>query len=470
MSNKKHPMEAHAMNSITQNHQDEELLSKKMQVFFRRYQVSRILCAANAYKLRGVPVLSIFLLVFRMVFQQRSVYTQMHLQSAAMPFGKDTFYRFMNSCRIHWRRFTTELAAAIIHATLAPLTQADRINVLILDDSIYHRARSKKVELLARLYDHAKKEFSYGFRMLTLCWSDGNTLLPVSHTLLSTENTKNRLREASRKVDARSNGGKQRKLAQQKATEVMLQLLQEAKAADIPARHVLFDTWFCSPASLLKIHGLGYDVVAMAKKTEKIHYLHQGCLQDVKAIYKQHRKRRGRSKYLLSVEAAVVKGEESLPVRLVFVRNRNHRKDWLVLVTTDMSLTAEEVIRIYGKRWGIEVFFKVCKSFLRLEKDCRSLSYDAMTAHVSIVFTRYMFLAVEQRECKDARSLGELFYLSVDELPDVCFVEAMRLLLLLFVERLQEKPMLDEGEIQGQLQGFLKELPVLLSQKLRKCA
>ena len=107
-------------------------------------------------------------------------------------------------------------------------------------------------------------------------------------------------------MDTRSNGSKQRKLAQQKATEVMLQLLQEAKAAAIPARHVLFDTWFCSPASLLKIHGLGYDVVAMAKKTEKIHYLHQGCLQDVKAIYKQHRKRRGRSKYLLRVEAAVV--------------------------------------------------------------------------------------------------------------------------------------------------------------------
>ena len=460
------------MNSITQNHQDEELLSKKMQVFFRRYQVSRILRAANAYKLRGVPVLSIFLLVFRMVFQQRSVYTQMHLQRTAMPFGKDTFYRVMNSCRIHWRRFTTEFAAAIIHDTLVPLTQADRINVLILDDSIYHRARSKRVELLARLYDHAKRGFFYGFRfrMLTLCWSDGNTLLTASHTLLSTENTKNRLREASRKVDARSNGGKQRKLAQQKATEVMLQLLQEAKDAAIPARHVLFDTWFCSSASLLKIHGLGYDVVAMAKKTEKIHYLHQGCLQDVKAIYKQHRKRRGRSKYLLRVEAAVVKGEESLPVRLVFVRNRNHRKDWLVLVTTDMSLTAEEVIRLYGKRWGIEVFFKVCKSFLRLEKDCRSLSYDAMTAHVSIVFTRYMFLAVEQRERKDARSLGELFCLSVDELPDVCFVEAMRLLLMLFVERLQEKPMLDEEEIHEQLQGFLKELPVLLSQKLRKCA
>ena len=42
-----------------------------------------------------------------------------------------------------------------------------------------------------------------------------------------------------------------------------------------------------------------------------------------------------------------------------------------------------------------------------------------MTAHVSIVFTWYMFLAVEQHESKDDRSWGELFYLSVDELPDV---------------------------------------------------
>ena len=97
----------------------------------------------------------------------------------------------------------------------------------------------------------------------------------------------------------------------------------------------------------------------MAKKTEKIHYLHEGVMQDVKAIYRKYRKRRGRSKYLLSVEVAVRKGEKSLPVRLIFVRNRNNRKDWLVLVTTDMRLTEEEVIRIYGKRWGIEMFLTV---------------------------------------------------------------------------------------------------------------
>ena len=41
------------MNSITQNHQDEELLSKKMQVFFRRYQVSRMSLHEEIVQLRA---------------------------------------------------------------------------------------------------------------------------------------------------------------------------------------------------------------------------------------------------------------------------------------------------------------------------------------------------------------------------------------------------------------------------------
>lgn len=45
-----------------------------------------------------------------------------------------------------------------------------------------------------------------------------------------------------RHMDARSNGGKGRKLAQKKAAEVMLCLLQEAKEAAILVCHVLFDT------------------------------------------------------------------------------------------------------------------------------------------------------------------------------------------------------------------------------------
>ena len=50
-----------------------------------------------------------------------------------------------------------------------------------------------------------------------------------------------------------------------------------------------------------------------------------------------------------------------------------------------LLLSEEESIRIYGKRWQIEVFFKNCKSMLNLIGECPSLSYDALTAHVAIV-------------------------------------------------------------------------------------
>ena len=60
-------------------------------------------------------------------------------------------------------------------------------NVLIIDDSMFERNRSKKVELLAKVYDHAKHKYRFGFRMLTLGWPDGSTFLPVNSILLSTE-------------------------------------------------------------------------------------------------------------------------------------------------------------------------------------------------------------------------------------------------------------------------------------------
>jgi IS4 transposase len=79
----------------------------------------------------------------------------------------------------------------------------------------------------------------------------------------------------------------------------------------------------------------------------------------------------------------------------VYVRKRGKKKEYLVLLSTDMSLSEEEVIRIYGKRWQIEVFFKVCKSHLRLTKECHSISYDATVAWNAIVMSRYMMLALD---------------------------------------------------------------------------
>lgn len=414
--------------------------------------------------------MAIFLVAFETVFQCRSFYQRKKDTPKSIPFKRDTFYRFLNSCAIHWCKFTLLLSTAIIQKAIAPLTSAERRNVLIIDDSLFSRSRSKKVELLARVYDHASGTCVKGFRMLTLDWSDGNTFLPLSHCLLSSASKQQQLDGASEDVDPRSNGGKQRKLAQSKAPEVVLTLLQEAREAGVPTQYVLFDSWFCSPASLHQIHELGYDVSARVKKSEKMHFRFQGRMQDVKTIYRGQRKRRWRSAYLLSVEAEAVKNGNRLPVRLVYVRNKNKRSDCPVLVSTDLTLSEEEIIQTYGKRWNIEVFFKMCKSYLKLGKETRSISYDALTAHTSIVFAHYMMLALEQWRNTDERNLGELFYLTIDELEDLRYLDALATLLSLLMDCAKEAEILDDEQINQLLDLFVAKLPDLWGKCLKQCA
>ena len=404
-----------------------------------------------------------------MIFTNRSMYMNMLMGTNQAGFKKDTVYRFLNSIHINWIRFTTWLSAQIINETITGLTSDKRVNVLIVDDSLFERSSSKKVELLAKVYDHAKKTYKYGFRLLTLGWSDGNTFLPVNGCLLSTENQKNRINEAIT-MDKRSAGYLRRNLAQTKATAVVLELIKAAKKAMIPASYVLFDTWFCSPSSLIAIKKMGYDIIAMAKKTSKMHYLYNGIMQPLTAIYKQNRKRRGRSRYLLSVEVSLEKDGKSIPARIVFVRNKNKRKDYLALITTDMNLNEDEIIRIYGKRWDIEVFFKVCKSYLKLGKGCNSLSYDAMTAHTAIVFTRYMMLALENRRSSDLRTMGEIFYYIQDEMSDITLIQAFHLLMQVFLDTIADKLSLTSEQLDQLLNAFMAAIPKELKERLPKCA
>src|SRR5574344_416815 len=452
--------------SITQNNQNDNQISKSIKRFFTRFHVSSALKASNAYKKKGTPVIEIFQYLFLLIFSNRSMYMNLITGRNTPTFAKDTVYRFTKMIQINWIRFTTILASRIINDAVVPLNSEDRVNVLIIDDSMFERNRSKKVELLAKVYDHAKHAYRFGFRMLTLGWSDGSTFLPINSVLLSTENQKNRINEAT-VVDKRTVGYKRRQLSMTKGTLAMLDLLKAAKIAKIPAKYVLFDSWFSSPSSLHAVKNIGYDVIAMVKKTPKMFFQYNGKDMSLPSIYNLNKKRRGRSKYLLSVIVDVIKDGESIPAKVVYVRNRNKRKEYLCLVSTDTTLDEDEIIRIYGKRWDIEVFFKVCKSYLRLSKECNALSYDAITAHTAIVFTRYMMLSLESRESNDNRSLGELFLYFSDEMSDITWIQAFQLMLQMFRTMLADNLDSSDEKIDELVDAFMNAIPSLLKSQLQ---
>lgn len=452
--------------SITQDNQNDNQISASIRKFFTRFHISSALKAANAYKSKGIPVIEIYQYLFLLIFSNRSMYMSMLTGRNIPNFAKDTVYRFMKMIHINWIRFTSVLCSRIIKDAILPLNDKDRVNVLIIDDSMFERNRSKKVELLAKVYDHAKHAYRYGFRMLTLGWSDGSTFLPVNSVLLTSEKKEKRINEAEI-LDKRTAGYKRRNLSMTKGTKAMLELLKSAKAASIPAKYVLFDSWFTSPSTIHAVKEIGYDVVGMVKKTPKMFFRYEGNDISLSEIYKHNKKRRGKSRFLLSVKVDVIKDGESIPAKVVYVRNKNNRKEYLCIISTDITIDEDEIIRIYGKRWDIEVFFKVCKSYLKLSKECNSLSYDAMTAHVAVVFTRYMMLSVENRESKDERSLGELFLYFSDELSDITWIQAFQVMLQIFRKQFSDDSELSEDKISELTDVFMNTIPSALKERLQ---
>lgn len=371
------------MSSIPQNHSDEKDLVDCVQRFFSKHHVGKLLAKCNGMKEKGISPVSLLRCKLSNIFVGRSMYMQRRTGSFKEEFSKNTFYRFLNSAKTNWLRFTSLLAADIVNNDIKGLTNDSRKNVFIIDDSLFNRTSCKKTELGSKVFDHTDMHFKKGFRMLTLSWSDENTLIPVNSCLLASAKDTNIIGPV-KTFDNRTVAGKRRKLAQTKAPEAMMTLLDTALSAGMKADYVLFDSWFSNPAQVTDIHSKGMNVIAMIKKSSRIKYSYCGEQLNIKEIF----------------------GE------------------------------------------------------------CHSLSYDALTAHVAIVFTRYMLLAMEQRQNEDQRTLGELFFFLVDEMADITFSRSLAILMAALMASLQEILKLSDEQLTAFTADFEARLPEYLRNAL----
>ena len=182
----------------------------------------------------------------------------------------------------------------------------------------------------------------------------------------------------------------------------------------------------------------------------------------------QQKKRRGMSRYLLSVIVQVRHNDfdVTVPAKIVFIRDKNNRKKWIALISTDVSLSEDEIVALYGKRWDIETFHKIIKSYLGLAKEFQMRSFDALAAHTALVMVRYIFLSLENRENKDERSLGELFLAVCDELDDISFQYAFGLIITVLDLCLRDYLHLAAGRIDSFVQQFITALPGYIKDRL----
>ncbi|WP_232223095.1 hypothetical protein [Desulfosarcina sp. BuS5] len=173
----------------------------------------------------------------------------------------------------------------------------------------------------------------------------------------------------------------------------------------------------------------------------------------MKDLYGKLKKKRGKAKIKASVLVILPDGKKA---RIIFVPC-DKKRGWLALLSTDISIADEEIIRLYGKRWDIKVFFKMCKQHLKLVKEIQIRNYDGLIGHTSLVMARYNILSLFQRESVDQRSFGDLFRACNEELSSITFIDTLKRIMQLAMAALRNAHNLSERIINSILDLIMGE-------------
>jgi hypothetical protein len=241
--------------------------------FYKTVSLKEALVRYCKNKQQGATVFDVFCTLFTLVFRLRNFWRCSTCGKDAPSFGLDTVYRFLNSPFHNWRGFLSCLAAKAI-AFLIPLTSTKERKIFIVDDSVYDKSRSKKLELLSKIYDHVEQKFVRGFRMLTLAHTDGVSLIPMDFALLGSKKV---LCEANSDIDGRSHGAKRRNEAIQEAPEVLLSMIDRHRNIIQEGSYIVFDSWFSFPSLIRAFTGRKLHVTVRLKQNDTRYLFRRKC-------------------------------------------------------------------------------------------------------------------------------------------------------------------------------------------------
>jgi hypothetical protein len=404
---------------ISQEYYYEQCRSKTILQFAKEFKLARLLEQANIRKAKGIGVQTIFIHLLTVAFSGKSL--NQLLASGELSGKKDAFYRFMNSTSANWLNFIRMLSSKLV----VRLKQYfyNESGMLILDDTLHKRDRSKKVELLTRVRDHNDGRYYRGFRCLTLCFHIASTIVPLDFRILSSQTEKTRINGSRQDLDKRTNGYKLRQYAISNTFNMVYDLLSRQRGL---VRHVLFDSWFAEPVMFTTLREMGFHGVGMLKAKKGALYRYKGKWYNLEALHALVKPFIHREHAFASIGVELRNGTA---MSITFIQDKHRKRDWLAVATTDLSLSPEQVISLYSRRWNIEVFFKTVKSCLGFAQECLSRSFDAIVCSVSVVFTRHMILTWLNLSLPNPETDGQVYLRLFDEFHECTLSEALIIVL-----------------------------------------
>ena len=116
---------------ISQDIRDNQESEGRISNFLKQYGIGKLLLKCGAGKEKGICITAIFRYLLCLMFSDRSMYMQIATGRFAEGYSKNTVYRFLNSCKTNWERFTILLSESLFLTTAPTKRQAISIPNLL---------------------------------------------------------------------------------------------------------------------------------------------------------------------------------------------------------------------------------------------------------------------------------------------------------------------------------------------------
>ena len=224
---------------------------------------------------------------------------------------------------------------------------------LIIDDSIEEKPYTDENDIVCWHYDHSKDRMLKGINFLTALYSSQEVNVPVGFHLVAKTETY---------VDPKTRKEKRRSPVSKNA--VCQELSKQAVRNRLPFRCVLFDVWFAAAETLVFIKQRQHrDFICPLKTNRKValskadkqqgRYVRVDTLeleaQDEREIYLE-----GVDFPLVLVQQVFTNEDGSVGIRY--------------LVSSDTTLSFDDLTTTYHKRWQVECYHKSLKQNVSLAK------------------------------------------------------------------------------------------------------
>jgi hypothetical protein len=224
---------------------------------------------------------------------------------------------------------------------------------MIVDDSISEKPYTDENDIICWHYDHAHQRTVKGINFLTALYHSQGVSLPVGFALVA---------KTEHYMDKKD--GKEKRRSPVSKNEHYRTLLEHAVQNQIPFRYVLNDVWYASAENMMFIrHTLEKDFIMPIKVNRKValsladkqlgRYVRVDTLELEKNVTY--------TIYLEGVDFPL------LLVKQVFV-NEDNSTGIQYLVTSDTTLSYDDITTIYRIRWNVEPYHKSLKQNASLEK------------------------------------------------------------------------------------------------------